>query len=48
VYIKKGLTIEKTNSHGELFTSGVLAIKATIRCASVFKRGSAFCKVTGI
>jgi hypothetical protein len=47
-YIKRGLTIEKTNSHGELFTAGVLAIKATIRCCAVYRRGTAFCTVTGI
>jgi len=48
LYVKRGLSIETTNSHGELFASGVLAIKATMRCAAVYFRGSAFCKVTGI
>lgn len=47
-YVKRGLSLEMTNSHGELFTAGVLAIKATIRCAAVYRRGTAFCKVTGI
>jgi HK97 family phage major capsid protein len=48
LYVKRGIQVELTNSHGELFASGVLAIKATIRCAAVYFRGSAFCKVTGI
>ena len=48
LYVKRGLSIEMTNSHGELFTSGVLAIKATMRAAAVYFRGTAFCKVTGI
>ncbi len=47
-YVKRGISIEKTNSHGNLFTAGVLAIKATVRCAAVYRRGSCFCKVTGI
>jgi HK97 family phage major capsid protein len=48
LYVKRGLAIEISNSHGELFVSGVLAIKATMRCAAVYFRGTAFCKVTGI
>ncbi len=48
LYVKRGLSIEYTNSHGELFASGVLAVKATMRCAAVYFRGTAFCKVTGI
>jgi HK97 family phage major capsid protein len=48
LYIKRGIAIEVTNSHGELFTSGVLAIKATMRAAAVYFRGTAFCKVTGV
>ena len=48
LYVKRGLSIETTNSHGSLFISGVLAIKATMRCAAVYFRGTAFCKITGI
>ncbi len=47
LFVKRGLMVETTNSHGELFASGVLAIKATMRCAAVYFRGSAFCKITG-
>jgi HK97 family phage major capsid protein len=48
LFVKKNIKMETTNSHGELFVSGVLAIKATMRCAAVYFRGSAFCKITGI
>jgi HK97 family phage major capsid protein len=48
LYIKRGLMVETSDSHGYLFTSGVLAIKATMRCAAVYFRGTAFCKVTGV
>lgn len=48
LYVKRGLSIETTTSHGVLFTSGVLAIRATMRAAAVYFRGSAFCKVTGV
>lgn len=48
LYVKRGLAIETSNSHGNLFVSGVLAIKATMRCAAVYFRGTAFCKVTGV
>lgn len=48
LYIKRGLTVEKTNSHGSFFAAGVLAIKATMRCAAVYFRGTAFCKITSI
>jgi HK97 family phage major capsid protein len=48
LYIKRGIAVETTNSHGSLFISGVLAVKATMRCAAVYFRGTAFCKVTGI
>jgi len=48
LFVKRGLAIETTTSHGELFASGVVAIKATMRCAAVYFRGTAFCQVTGI
>lgn len=48
LYVKRGISVEYTNSHGNLFPSGVLAVKATMRCAAVYFRGSAFCKITGI
>ena len=48
LYVRNGIDIQITNSHGELFASGVQAIRATMRCAAVYFRGTAFCKVTGI
>jgi HK97 family phage major capsid protein len=48
LYVRNGIDIQISNSHASLFTSGVLAIKATMRCSAVYFRGSAFCQVTGI
>ena len=48
LYIRNGIELKISDSHGTLFTSGVLAIKATMRCAAVYFRGSAFAKVTGV
>jgi len=48
LYVKRGIKVETSNSHGDFFTSGVLAVKATMRGAAVYFRGSAFCKVTGV
>jgi HK97 family phage major capsid protein len=47
VYMRQGIEFKISDSHGYLFTSGVLAIKATMRAAVVYFRGTAFCKVTG-
>jgi HK97 family phage major capsid protein len=48
LYVKRGVDVKVTDSHGELFTAGVQAVRATMRCAAVYFRGTAFCKVTGI
>lgn len=48
LYVRSGVEVQITNSHGELFTAGVQAIRATMRCAAVYFRGTAFCKVTGL
>ncbi len=47
-FLRSGVDIAISNSHGSLFTASVLAVRATIRGAAVYYRGSAFCKVTGI
>ena len=48
LHVRNGVEIKVTDSHGSLFISGVQAVRATMRCAAVYRRGSAFCKVTGI
>jgi hypothetical protein len=45
---RSGVDIAISNSHGYLFTASTLAVRATIRGAAVYFRGSAFAKVTGI
>lgn len=47
LYVRNGVDIAITNSHASLFASGVQAIRATMRCAAVYFRGTAFCQVTG-
>ncbi|MCK9569535.1 phage major capsid protein [Candidatus Pacearchaeota archaeon] len=48
LYVRQGVEVQITNAHASLFTSGVQAIRATMRCAAVYFRGTAFCKVTGL
>ena len=48
LYLRTGVEIEMTNSHASLFTASTYAIRASIRAAAVYFRGTAFCKVTGI
>ena len=45
---RAGIDIAVSNSHASLFAASVLAIRATLRGAAVYNRGSAFCKITGI
>ncbi len=47
LYVRNGIELAITNSHASLFASGVQAIRATMRCAAVYFRGTAFCQVTG-
>lgn len=46
--IRRDIVIEKTNSHDTHFINGRQAIRAGIRCATVWNRAAAFCTVTGI
>jgi len=48
LYVRSGVEVQITNSHASLFASGVQAIRATMRCAAVYFRGTAFCQVTGL
>lgn len=45
---KKGITVEITDSHDTYFTYGKYAIRATTRGVFVWKRPSAFAKITNI
>jgi HK97 family phage major capsid protein len=47
-YVRRGIEIERTNSHNTDFINGRQAIRATMRGAMVWKRPAAFCTVTGI
>ncbi len=48
LYVRNGIEIKISDSHGNLFVSGVQAIRATLRCAAVYFRGTAFAKITGV
>ena len=48
LYLKRGIEFKVTDSHSTWFVSAVQAIRADMRCAAVYFRGTAFCKVTGI
>lgn len=47
-YVRRGITIERTNSHNTDFVNGRQAVRATMRGAMAWKRPAAFCTVTGI
>jgi capsid protein len=46
--LRRGMDVQVTNSHGEFFVSGKLAIRADIRAAVLHYRPLAFCAVTGL
>lgn len=46
--VRRGIDIQVSNSHGDLFVRGQLAVRADIRCAVVHYRPTAFCEVTGL
>lgn len=46
--VKKGITLQVTNSHGTFFTEGKQAVRAEIRVAFPIFRPAAFCTVTGL
>ncbi len=48
LYMRKGVTLKVTDSHGNYFIQGVQAVKAEMRVAMVHYRDTAFCQVTGI
>jgi HK97 family phage major capsid protein len=47
-YVRRGIEIERTNSHASDFINGRQAVRASMRGAMVWKRPAAFCTVTGI
>lgn len=46
--VRRGVVVERTNSHSSDFISGKQAIRAGLRCATVWTRAAAFATVTGI
>lgn len=46
--VRRGIEVLRTNSHASDFVNGKQAIRASVRLASVFLRGEAFAKITGI
>ena len=46
--VRRGVVVERSNSHDTYFTTGKQAIRAGIRCATVWTRAAAFATVTGI
>jgi HK97 family phage major capsid protein len=46
--VRRGIDVQVSNSHGDLFVRGQLAIRADLRVALVHYRPSAFAEVTGL
>lgn len=46
--IREDVTVEATNSHGELFAAYITALRARVRAALIVKRDAAIVKLTGI
>jgi HK97 family phage major capsid protein len=46
--MRRGILVEKTNAHDTYFINGKQAIRAGVRCATVWTRAAAFATVTGI
>lgn len=46
--IRRGIEVQITNSHSDFFVSGKQAIRADMRVALIWTRGTAFCQVTGV
>jgi len=48
LFMRRGIEFKVTDSHDTYFIYGKKAIRADMRCAAVYFRGYAFCKVTGL
>lgn len=46
--VRRGIDVQVSNSHGDYFVRGQLAIRADLRVALVHYRPLAFCEVTGL
>lgn len=46
--LRRDLELQVSNSHSTYFIEGKQAVRADLRLAAVYLRGTAFCKVTGI
>jgi HK97 family phage major capsid protein len=48
IRVRRGVEVEKTNSHSTFFIEGKQAVRASVRMCTVWRRAAAFCTVTGI
>lgn len=48
VAMRRGIDIQISNSHGNYFTEGILAVRADVRLAVIYYRPKAFATVTGL
>lgn len=48
IRVRRGVEVEKTNSHSSDFINGKQAIRASVRMCTVWRRAAAFATVTGI
>jgi hypothetical protein len=48
VAMRRGIDIQISNSHGNYFTEGVLAVRCDVRLAVIYYRPKAFATVTGL
>ena len=46
--VKRGIEVQVSNSHSTYFIEGKNAVRADMRAALVFYRGTAFCQITGL
>lgn len=47
LFIRRGISVEMSNSHSDWFVQGKQAVRVDMRCVLVHFRDQAFCKVTG-
>lgn len=48
VAMRRGIEVEMSSGYNDYFVKGKLAVLASLRCAVVHTRTSAFCKITGV
>jgi hypothetical protein len=46
--MRRGVEVEMSSGYSDYFVKGKMAVLASLRCAVVHTRTSAFCTVTGV